>query len=485
MSQPSIKKNYIYNTIYEILAIISPLITAPYISRIFESDGVGIYSYTNAIALYFTMFAALGIKSYGQREIAQHRDNREQTSKLFWELELVCCTSTLIALLAWSLLIIFSKKYSVYYLVLSMTVLATAFDISWFWSGQEKFKFIVIRNSVVKIAGIILLFTLVHKKSDLLLYISIIAGMNLLGNISMWSYLSKYLTKVDPKTLEVKQHYKQAVIYFIPTIATSIYTVMDKAMIGWITKDDNQNGYYEQATNIVNMCKTMIFSVITVVSSRMSFLFAKDEHEEIINKMNQTISFVLLLAVPIVFGVIGVAHSFVPLFFGEGYDETVNLLYIMTPLVIIIGISNCFGSLYFTPSGQRARSNKAIVTGAIVNIALNVIMIHLWKARGAAVASLVAEMTITAMYLFMARDFYRIKTIPKFLWKRLLAAGVMLVWLLQVEKWMSGVSSLLVIITQVLTSAILYFVVLMLMRDAFLVENAKKYIDKLMKRKKC
>ena len=485
MSQPSIKKNYIYNTIYEILAIISPLITAPYISRIFESDGVGIYSYTNAIALYFTMFAALGIKSYGQREIAQHRDNREQTSKLFWELELVCCTSTLIALLAWSLLIIFSKKYSVYYLVLSMTVLATAFDISWFWSGQEKFKFIVIRNSVVKIAGIILLFTLVHKKSDLLLYISIIAGMNLLGNISMWSYLSKYLTKVDPKTLEVKQHYKQAVIYFIPTIATSIYTVMDKAMIGWITKDDNQNGYYEQATNIVNMCKTVIFSVITVVSSRMSFLFAKDEHEEIINKMNQTISFVLLLAVPIVFGVIGVAHSFVPLFFGEGYDETVNLLYIMTPLVIIIGISNCFGSLYFTPSGQRARSNKAIVTGAIVNIALNVIMIHLWKARGAAVASLVAEMTITAMYLFMARDFYRIKTIPKFLWKRLLAAGVMLVWLLQVEKWMSGVSSLLVIITQVLTSAILYFVVLMLMRDAFLVENAKKYIDKLMKRKKC
>ena len=73
MSQPSIKKNYIYNTLYEILAIIAPLITAPYVSRVFGADGVGIYSYTSAITAYFTMFSAMGIKSYGQREIAQHQ----------------------------------------------------------------------------------------------------------------------------------------------------------------------------------------------------------------------------------------------------------------------------------------------------------------------------------------------------------------------------------------------------------------------------
>ena len=168
MVQPSIRKNYIYNTLYEILAIISPLITAPYISRIFGSDGVGIYSYTNAIAVYFTMIAALGIKSYGQREIAQHRDNKKETSKLFWELEIVCISSTIIALLGWTILILISKKYSMYYMVLTMTVLATAFDISWFWSGQEQFKFIVIRNSIVKILGIILLFTFVRKKTDLM-----------------------------------------------------------------------------------------------------------------------------------------------------------------------------------------------------------------------------------------------------------------------------------------------------------------------------
>lgn len=483
MAQPSIRKNYIYNTLYEILAIISPLITAPYISRIFESDGVGIYSYTNAIAVYFTMVAALGIKSYGQREIAQHRDNKEETSKLFWELEIVCVSSTIVALLGWTVLILISKKYSVYYMVLTMTVLATAFDISWFWGGHEQFKFIVIRNSIVKILGIILLFAFVRKKSDLVLYIGIIAGMNLLGNISMWSYLSKYLVKVDRKTIHFKRHYKQAFIYFVPTIATSIYTVLDKAMIGWITDDENQNGYYEQATSIINMCKTMIFSVITVVSSRMSFLFAKEKHDEIRQKMTQTLSFVTMIALPVTAGVIVVAKRFVPWFFGKGYDETVNIIYIMAPLVLIIGISNCFGSLYFTPSGQRARSNKAIVTGAVVNLLFNLVMINLWKARGAAIASLLAEATITFMYLFMARDYYDLKNIPKLIWKRIVSAGIMVGALLFVEKMMSSMSNIVVLITQIIIGALIYAMLLIVLRDEFLIDNIKRYASKIFSRK--
>ena len=133
MNEPSIKKNYIYNTLYEVLAVLAPLITAPYVARIFEADGVGIYSYTNSIASYFTMFAALGVKGYGQREIAQHRENKKEASKLFWELELMCISTTLICLAVWTVLILFSTKYSVYYAVLTMTVVATAFDISWFW----------------------------------------------------------------------------------------------------------------------------------------------------------------------------------------------------------------------------------------------------------------------------------------------------------------------------------------------------------------
>ena len=425
MAQPSIKKNYIYNTLYEILAIIAPLITAPYVSRIFEADGVGIFSYVNAITVYFTMFSALGIKSYGQREIARHRDNPEECSKLFWELELMCISTTTLALTVWIFLIIFSKSYSVYYMVLTITVLATAFDISWFWGGQEQYRFIVIRNSIIKLLGIALLFVFVHKKSDLLLYIALIATTGLLGNISMWTYLPKFLVKVDRKSLSVKRHYKETLVYFIPAVATSIYTVLDKAMIGWITADDFENGYYEQATKILNICKTLVLSVNTVISARMSFLFSKNAHEEIRNKIQTTLDFILMVSVPVTAGLIGVAGNFIPVFFGDGYDKTIPILYIMSPLLIIIGISNCLGSLYFTPSGQRSRSNKGIITGAVVNLIINCILIPIFSARGAGIASVIAESTITAIYLFMARDYFDISCILRFAWKKLVSAGVM------------------------------------------------------------
>lgn len=481
MAKPSIKKNYIYNTLYEMLAIITPLITAPYVSRIFQADGVGIYSRTENMAAYFVMFSALGIRGYGQREIAQHRDNKQEVSKLFWELELMCISTTLVCLVIWAALIGFSNVYAPYYAVLTMTVAATAFDISWFWSGHEQYRFIVIRNSLIKIIGIILLFTFVHEKSDLLLYISLIAITGLLGNLSMWTYLPKYLVKVNIRSLEVKRHYKETLVYFVPSIATSIYTKLDKLMIGWITHDDFENGYYEQATKIINICKTLVLSINTVVSSRMSYLFAQNKHDEIRAKLKSTLNFVLLIATPITFGLIGIAVNFVPFFFGEGYDNVVQILYIMAPLMMVIGISNCFGALYFTPSGQRARSNKGIVTGAIVNLVLNLITIYFLKAFGAALASVIAELTITAMYLYMARDYFDIKCIPGMMWKRLIAAGVMLAVVAAFRSL--PVKGIWLIVLQIGGGALVYGLTLLLMRDHFLIDNAGKILKKVLRRK--
>lgn len=481
MAQPSIKKNYIYNTLYEILAIIAPLITAPYVSRIFQADGVGIFSRTENTAAYFVLFSAMGIKSYGQRTIAQSRENKEETTRLFWELELMCISTTLLCLTVWLFVVLFSKEYSVYYAVLTVTVAATAFDISWFWSGHEQYRFIVIRNSVIKILGIILLFTFVHEKTDLLLYISLIAITGLLGNLSMWSYLPKYLVKIDMKSLHIKRHYKETLVYFIPSIATSIYTKLDKLMIGWITKDNFQNGYYEQATKIINICKTLVLSINTVVSSRMSYLFAKKLHEEIRQKFENTMDFILLIAAPITFGLVGVAPNFVPWYFGEGYDKVVQIIYIMAPLIMIISTSNCLGSLYFTPSGQRARSNKAIVTGAVVNLVFNTFMIYFFKALGAALASVFAELTITSMYLYMARDYFDLKCIPLLAWKRLFSASIMLIAVILIRTL--HFSGLWTIILQILGGALVYGGMLLLLRDRFLISNASKIIQKVLRGK--
>ncbi len=154
MEQQSIKKNYIYNVFYRILTYVTPLITAPYTARIFKADGMGIQSYTGSISAYFVLFATLGTVSYGMREIAMCRDDKKKCSKTFWEIELLSVITTSICLVAWIFLIIGSTKYTPYYMVLTMNIIGVAFDISWFFSGHERYRLIVIRNTIFKLIGI-------------------------------------------------------------------------------------------------------------------------------------------------------------------------------------------------------------------------------------------------------------------------------------------------------------------------------------------
>ena len=464
IAQTSIKKNYIYNTIYQVLSLITPLITAPYISRVLGSSGVGIYSYTNSIVTYFTLFAALGTASYGQREIAMHRNDSKASSKLFWEIEFLSITTTAVSLIIWLIWICVSTQYTAVYGVLTLSVLAVAFDISWYFGGFEKFKYIVIRNTVVKITGIALLFLFVKKETDILLYVCIMAATGLIGNISMWTYLPKLLSKVDFKTLHpFKVHLKQTFLYFIPTIATSVYTVLDKTMIGAITNSEELNGYYEQATKIIRMVESLLFSLNTVMVSRQSYLFAEGKADEIKEKIDKSFEFLFALAVPFMFGIWGVAENFVPWFFGNGYKPVVMLLYLMSPLPLVICISNIMGSQYLTPSGQRARSSKGIIVGAITNFILNLILIHKFGANGATIASLAAECVISVVYVHMSKEFINWHQIWNALYKKLIAGFVMFLGVLFLGKGYQG--NIIISMVQVVLGAVIYGIMLIVLKD--------------------
>ena len=419
---------------------------------------------------YFTLFAALGTVSYGAREIAQHRDNKQQSSKLFWEIELMTVATTSICLIVWVGVIIFSQQYRPYFIALIPVLLGTLFDISWYFTGQEKIKNIVLCNSVFKIAGIVLLFALVKRREDLILYIVINSIVTFLGHLSMWIYLPKMITKVDMRTLTFKKHFKETLVYFVPTIATSIYTVLDKTLIGAISHDVYQNGYYEQANKIMRMTYTVSFvAVNSVMSARISYLFSEKKFNEIKRRISKTMDFIFLLGCGCAFGVAGVASRFVPVFFGSGYEPVVTLLCCMAPLTLIVGISNCLGSNYYTPSGQRARSARVIVLGSAVNLILNLLMIPFIGATGAVIASIIAESVITVLYVRMSDEYMSAKLLLKLSWKRILSGVIMLVFILLLGKYLPF-RNLAVVAIQVILGVAVYFGLLLLMKDSMLRE---------------
>lgn len=461
---PSIKKNFALSTAYQILILAVPFITAPYISRVLGADGIGVYSFTSSIVGYFVLFATLGTMSYGAREISRARNDRKLLSRFFWEIELLVICTTTACLILWGIWVLMAPKYNLIYLILSIQLFGVIADISWFFTGLEQFKYIVFRNSIVKIVGIILLFLFIRERDDLALYIFLMTIINVLGALSMWIYIPKMVDRIDWRTLNIKPHFKETLIYFIPAVATSVYTILNKVLLGFVGSDIRENGYYEQATKIISIGQTLTFVALnSVLGSRISYLFAEQKIEEIHLRIDKSLHYILLIGLGLSFGLIAISPKFVPWFFGAGFEPTILLIQLLSPIILIIGISNCLGSQYYTPAGLRKQSAQYIIVGAVVNLILNIILIPLYGAVGAVIGSLTAELTITILYLKNCSDFMTLRQILHNSWRKFIAAVIMFAAIYLVSNYFDNNTTSVIVST--FTGVIVYGIVLLLMRD--------------------
>jgi O-antigen/teichoic acid export membrane protein len=407
----NIKRNYFYNVSYQLLCLLTPLITTPYISRVLGADGIGKYSFLFSIVTYFLTVAAMGTASYGQREISYRQDDKAAYSVVFWNTELFSCISTIFCFLAFLVYVKINNNDVFMYLIMSLHIIAVAFDITWFFQGLEEFKIIVIRNTIIKIATILFTFLFVKTKNDLWLYALGLSGGTLLSAISMWTYLPKYIDKMDKNYLHPFTVFKGSFVLFLPAIATTLYSFLDKTMIGVMTNSSYENGYYEQASKIVKMVMTIITSMGTVMMPKIGFYFQKGNKEQVDQYMYRSYRFTWFVGLPLCFGVIAISKSFVPWFFGAGYDKVSELLWSLSFLIPIIGVSTITGVQYMIPTKQQKNYNITIFVGLCTNFCLNYLLIPVLLSNGASIASVAAETSIMLLQLYFIRDQLSVKKI--------------------------------------------------------------------------
>lgn len=397
----SIKKNYIYNVAYQVLNLLAPLVTTPYISRVLGVEGVGEYSYTSSVVTYFITLAILGSTPYAQREVSYLREDKEKYSILFWEIVVFRGITVLISCLLFSIVIILSEpEIRIIYMIQGLNIVAVAFDISWFFQGLEEFKKIVIRNVFIKILNILLIFILVKQETDIWKYVLIIAGLTVVGNIVIWGGIKRYINKVSIKSINIKQHLIGILQLFLPTIAVSIYRALDKTMIGLVTTTTTENGYYEQADKIIQMCIVVTTSLSTVMAPRIALTLSKKDNAMLKKYMYKTFDFLLLISLPMAMGIIVVSDMIVPWFFGSGYEKVGLIIKIFSPLMVVVTFSNAIGMQYLIQARKQKIYTISICTGAIVNFIINLVLIPRLYSIGAAVASVVAESAILIVQMW-------------------------------------------------------------------------------------
>lgn len=415
----SVKKNYIYNVCYQILNLLAPLITTPYISRVLGVKGVGEYSYTTSIVTYFITLAILGSTPYAQREISYVKDDKKKYSILFWELVFFRMITVLVSCVLYGGVIFSSNHERTLYLIQGLNIIAVAFDITWFFQGLEEFKKVVIRNTIVRILNIVLIFVAVKKEEDLWKYVLIITLLTVIGNISIWGYMNKYLVKISIHELNIKKHVKGIWQLFLPTIAYSIYRVLDKTMIGMATVTTIENGYYEQADKIIQMCTVLPTSLSTVMAPRIVSTIAQKNLNLLKEYMYRTFDFLWMITIPMTFGLIVIADMVIPWFFGLGYEKVSLLIKIFSPLIIVVAFSNALGVQFLIQARKQNIYTISISIGAIINLGINLILIPRFFSIGAAISSVIAESSILIVQLwYVCRkiNVFKFKIIVRKLW---------------------------------------------------------------------
>ena len=395
----SIAKNYIYNLIYQMLSILLPVITTPYLSRVLGAENIGIYGYTISIVTYFILFGTLGISMYGQREIAYKAQNKKEQSKTFFEIIILRAFTLTISIITFYIIFGRSGDYAVYYRILIIQLVANLFDISWFFQGIEEFDKTVIRNLVIKMLSLVLIFVLVNRPEDLWKYFLIYVGAELIGNLTLWLYIPKYLEKISIKELKLKKHLKPTISLFIPQIAIQIYTVLDKTMIGAIMNDMEEVGYYEQAQKVVKAALTVVTALQTVMNSRIANSYVNKDEDEVKLCLEKSFNFVWILAIPMMFGLIAIAPKFVPWFYGSGFDAVIPMLIATAPILLVLGLNGVTGIQYLVQTGKQKVFTVSVTIGAIVNVILNLILIHFFGGVGASIASVLAEASVLGVQL--------------------------------------------------------------------------------------
>ncbi len=403
--QKSIKLNFIMNAILTMSNFIFPLITFPYVSRILLPVGTGKVSFATSLISYFSMFAQLGIPTYGVRACAKVRDDREALTRTAHELLFINLIMSAISYVALTIALITVPRLRedrLLYIIVSMTILLTSIGMEWLYKALEQYTYITIRSVIFKLIALIAMFLLIHQESDYVIYggISIFAAS--VSNIFNFINVHRYIDMKPVGHYNLRQHIKPIMVFFGMSVATTIYTHMDTVMLGFMTTDEDV-GYYNAATRIKSILVSIVTSLGTVLLPRASYYVEHKLMDDFKRITHKALDFVFLLASPLMLYFMLYATQGIYFLSGYAYTGSIVPMQIIMPTLLFIGLTNILGIQILVPLGREMMVLYSEIAGAVVNIIVNVMLIPRMASSGAAIGTVAAEFTVLVVQLWALR----------------------------------------------------------------------------------
>lgn len=397
-------KNFFYNMSYQVLLIIVPFIVSPYVSRTVGPEGIGIYSYTYAVTVIFGLFVNLGVLKYGNREITLCGEDREARSRVFAELMWIKILSSIVVISVFLCYVNwFGGSYRRAFFLQIFTLLSFTLDVSWVFWGMQQFRITTIVCSLVKLLSVVLIFAFVRNGSDTYVYVLVLTITNFLVPFILWFYLPRYINFHFSVRFLFNRHWKSMVLLFFPYLARHLYIFMDKIMLGNIV-GIMEVGYYEIAQSVSNTMVCVLIALSDVVMPQITLYFSNEENKKIVQLFEIIFHAITFLGVGMMYGLIGVAGTFVPWFYGESFLPSVPMLQTIAPLIVLSGYTDIIRNVFLLPQCRDKEYIIALCTGTLVNFLVNAALIPEMQGMGAIIGTLVAETTVLIIQVWYIKS---------------------------------------------------------------------------------
>ena len=447
-----LKKNIVFNIIYQVVQLLLPLVVTPYVARVLSPQGVGLYSFSNSIVTYFGLFILLGVANYGNRSIAEVSNDKFERSKVFFEIYFFQVFMGIVVICIYVVFSVFQKNYLIY-LVQIFYLIGLIFDYNWYFSGIERFDITVTRSLIIRFLSVFLIFLFVKTPNDLYKYSLIMTIGPLLGQIFLIPFLFKSVMFIAPSKKKIIKHIKPNLILFVPILATSFFTQVDKIMIGSLI-NTTQVAYYDYSEKIIKIPIGVITAYNTVMMPRMVNIInhERQNYEDMLKKSMKIVGF---FSIGIFFGLIAVSNDFINIFYGNNYKECIQLTKIFSLYCIIVPWSHTIRMQYLIPFKKDKNYVNSIVLGAIVNFLLNCILIKIIGTCGAIIATLITELVIL---IYQQKGLFKVLQTKKnlIIWSTYIFPGLVMFAFICILKKISILAPVVKLILEVLLGGAIY-----------------------------
>ena len=468
MNDISLKKNIILNYIRTATNILFPLITYPYAYRILLTEGMGVVKFVTSVMVYMQLIATLGVSNYAIREGTKYREDKFKISGFAKEILYINTISMVISYFLIALIVFIPKvkPYRSGLVLYSLLLVLSVISVEWIYSIYEDFFYITMRALAFQVGSLILLFLLVRNKDDVNMYLLVTvistAGSAIFNILHSRKYID-WTVRINKKN--ISNHLKPILIMFGMTLATKIYLNMDVIMISMI-KGDHYSGLYGSAIQINTALSVAITAISGVTLPRLSAYLSNNLWSEYNKLVHNCMNYLMFATIPTIAGLFCVSYSFIVLYCGISFVDASTTMKIILPNLFCSIMNGFIAYQIFMPLKKEKWALYGSLIGAAINFTFNSIFIPFWAQNGAAIATVMTELSIFIYFIYKGKSLIDFKSIFAGIWKYFIAA-ISYPIVYSVIYIMGFKNNLLLILLEIFVGTIFYLALLILLKCSF------------------